>query len=316
MKRYLNYSNIILGRLVFIQKSIAKGISYMIIAYPFVQNWYDAALYRGTYINACSLRLRDRDLSKTLMVKLMQLFTGNVSFSSTKLTGNRVPFKYKNRLLYFSFSDSKSLAQTFSSINEQFLEEQYKDLDCAECTVIDIGAGVGDTAIYFALNGAKKVMAFEPYPYTFEIAKANVRINRLSGKITLINAACGLSKGSAVLDPDFHNTDRDSVHLSKGGKKIRIYGLDEIAGRYGKDDPVLKIDCEGCEYALILKTDEKVLRKFSQIILEYHFGFEDLESKLKACGFSVRHTLPVYMPKDMDKRDSLFGLIVARRIGS
>ena len=43
---------------------------------------------------------------------------------------------------------------------------------------------------------------------------------------------------------------------------------------------VLKMDCEGSEYRIILNTDKKILRKFTQIIMEYHFGYQNLKLKL------------------------------------
>ena len=51
-------------------------------------------------------------------------------------------------------------------INENFIKEQYKWLDVEGKNVVDVGANIGDTAIYFALKGAKHVYAFEPYPYS------------------------------------------------------------------------------------------------------------------------------------------------------
>ncbi|WP_048054006.1 FkbM family methyltransferase [Thermoplasma volcanium] len=53
--------------------------------------------------------------------------------------------------------------------------------------VLDIGANIGDSAIYFALKGAAHVYAFEVVPSTSEICKENVRLNNLDGKITVFN---------------------------------------------------------------------------------------------------------------------------------
>ena len=37
----------------------------------------------------------------------------------------------------------------------------------------------------------KKVIAFEPFPHIFELAKNNVKENGLQDKIALVNAGCG-----------------------------------------------------------------------------------------------------------------------------
>jgi len=41
-------------------------------------------------------------------------------------------------------------------------------------SVVDIGAFVGDTAIYFAIKGAEKVIAIEPHPGAYEELAENI----------------------------------------------------------------------------------------------------------------------------------------------
>jgi hypothetical protein len=43
--------------------------------------------------------------------------------------------------------------------------------------VIDVGANVDDTALYFVLNGARKVIAVEPLPKVARCAEDNVRLS-------------------------------------------------------------------------------------------------------------------------------------------
>ena len=50
------------------------------------------------------------------------------------------------------------------SITQVFDKEDYKFLDVQNKSVLDIGAFVGDSPIYFILKGAKKVYAIEPHP--------------------------------------------------------------------------------------------------------------------------------------------------------
>jgi hypothetical protein len=52
------------------------------------------------------------------------------------------------------------------------------------------------------------------------------------------------------------------------------------------------MDCEGCEYNIILLNDRTVLGKFSHIQIEYHHGFRDLKKHLIGAGFSLSHTNP------------------------
>ena len=47
----------------------------------------------------------------------------------------------------------------------------------------DVGANIGDSSIYFALKGAKKVIALEPLPANYEMAVKNIELNNFKNII-------------------------------------------------------------------------------------------------------------------------------------
>jgi hypothetical protein len=47
------------------------------------------------------------------------------------------------------------------------------------------------------------------------------------------------------------------------------------------------MDCEGCEYETISRASSKDLSVFSQIIIEYHNGYESLRKRLENAGFEI-----------------------------
>jgi len=57
--------------------------------------------------------------------------------------------------------------------------------------VIDVGASVGDTALYFVLNGARKVIAVEPLPNVAKCVEENVNISGLAERAKIVNAVWG-----------------------------------------------------------------------------------------------------------------------------
>jgi len=59
-----------------------------------------------------------------------------------------------------------------------------------------------------------------------------------------------------------------------------------LLNEFDINEAVLKMDCEGCGYN-ILNEDDDVLRKFKRIVLEFHYGYKNIESKLKSAGFST-----------------------------
>lgn len=143
-----------------------------------------------------------------------------------------------------------------------FIYETYKFLSVEGEEVIDIGANIGDSAIYFAINGAKRVVALEPYEPFFDLLLENVEMNGLSDKIVPLKIGYG----------------EDGEHK---------YNLYELMRRFGFEECVLKMDCEGCEYGLI-EEDDSTIRKFKRIEIEYHKGIQHLANKLERNGFYVK----------------------------
>jgi hypothetical protein len=52
------------------------------------------------------------------------------------------------------------------------------------------------------------------------------------------------------------------------------------------------MDCEGYEYDIILSATVDILRQFSYIQIEYHYGYKNLKEKLEKCGFNVSFSRP------------------------
>ena len=181
--------------------------------------------------------------------------------------------------------------------------EDYKFLNVNNEIVIDLGANIGDSAIYFALNGAKEVIALEPYPYSFNFAVRNVKENNLDDKIEIFNAGYG-KDAEILVDENVINELGTNLKYSGNGRKIKSYSLGSLIKKLNLDTAILKMDCEGCEYH-ILNENNSVLAKFPQIQIEFHNGSKKLVKKLKRAGFQVD-----YINRDGSE---IFGYIYAKR---
>lgn len=60
--------------------------------------------------------------------------------------------------------------------------------------VVDIGASIGDTAMYFSIHGAKRVIALEPFPRLYQEALKNLALNKISN-VTMMNKGLGAKQG-------------------------------------------------------------------------------------------------------------------------
>jgi len=183
-----------------------------------------------------------------------------------------------------------------SSFTEIFVDEGYRSLPVDGKIIFDIGANIGDSSIYFALHNAKKVIAVEPFPANFELAKKNIFENKLDTKIDLHLIAISKDENSIIVDSDYIGTGAGnsrskhgfSIKNQNNGKEIPTKTLKNLINIYKIEDAILKVDCEGCEYDMFLDSKSEIIRKFSHIIIEFHSGFKDLKEKLEEYNFEVK----------------------------
>jgi len=181
----------------------------------------------------------------------------------------------------------------FDSLIEIFVEDQYEVPEVLSGLrgkdVIDVGANVSDTALYFVLNGARKVIAVEPLPNVARCAEENVRLSGATDKVKVINAALSNEPVSVPCDYDVFLSGAFSTLKGSGPCRVPGVTLSDLLDMI--DDPyLLKIDCEGCEAQVILGPERERLRAFEHIIFETHpfitgVSNEKLLTSLKELGF-------------------------------
>jgi len=101
---------------------------------------------------------------------------------------------------------------------------------------VDVGAGVGDTAILFSLRGAGRVIALEPYPRLYGEALLNIRANGLADRVVLVNAGLGALDGEVCAD--LGDVEGYSV-FRPGGRcdvKVRMYALRTLIKEFGVEE--------------------------------------------------------------------------------
>lgn len=226
------------------------------------------------------------------------------------VTDGQVEFVYRKRIIRLRHG---SVPLYSNILREQFAEEQYRWLDVRGKDVLDIGGAIGDSAIYFALRGARHVFTLEPYPYTFKLLSENVELNNLKQKITPIRAAGGRD-GTVAIAGDPADVLRSEITDHPGEAQAPTYSLASLVQRNGLVDAVAKIDCEGGEYPLVLDAEKQALRAFRQYMIEYHQGLSGLPEKLRSAGFQVSYTGPVYSRCSDTGQTWHGGMIRARRV--
>ncbi len=168
-------------------------------------------------------------------------------------------------------------------------------------TLVDIGAGIGDFSIYAAYGKpGTTVYAFEPFPESYQLLVQNMTANNVenilpfqeavwsqSGKLTL-----DLS-GDEPLQIASRGADVDSME----GDRIVVEAIsleDALLGRGVRKVDLLKLDCEGAEYEILMKAPSAVLARIDRIIMEYHDVDEECHHQrlipfLEGVGYQVNY---------------------------
>jgi hypothetical protein len=99
----------------------------------------------------------------------------------------------------------------------------------------------------------------------------NIKLNGLEGIVVPVNAGLASKPGKVhVKGVDVVHTQGTYHKLNKCGE-IRAVTLSELINKYDLNDGVLKMDCEGCEYDIVLNDYEHV-KAFDELIVDYHVG--------------------------------------------
>jgi len=231
------------------------------------------------------------DISKALLFNVTLRNIKEHGWSIADIINDILVFedKQKSIKLYSSIDDNYPYSDVIYDI---FVREFYK-ADFANKVVIDVGAYRGESSIYFAMNGAKRVIALEPDEVNYSLALINIKENNLENKITLLNKALAPKEG--VINfyryynlPGASSTDPNSMVKFDDKiivKQVEAITLNQILKIVDERIGLLKLDCEGCEYSVLNSFSD--FDMIDNIILEYHNGAQNLPSLLKDHGFEV-----------------------------
>ncbi len=207
-----------------------------------------------------------------------------------------------------------STEDEFHSVEEVLLMKcyQYHLNGNSKEIVFDVGMNIGDSTLYF-LNCPKveKVYAFEPFRKTYmdamENLKGHLSTSRLSTfqlglsdhdeeKSAMFNQdmTCGQSTIDSInqnavqnyIDWGLLQEENNQTEIIQLRKSSQIFS--DIMEKHPNCQFVLKMDCEGEEYAIFKDLDQTgVLNKFNFIMMEWHYrGTEFLLECLSNNGFS------------------------------
>ena len=205
-----------------------------------------------------------------------------------------------------SFMDLKIYVETleeFNILNEVFVKKDYNFLSNKKSILIDIGANIGISSLFFSKQDyIKEIYAYEPIEVTYKQAQYNFLLNKGLNKVkTFKNVGLGDSnreelflfnkknKGNTGIRGKLSPSNAENNNLDK--VKVQICDaseeLNSIIEKLNGEKVIVKMDCEGAEYEIIENLQNSgVLTKIDTILLEWHDkGSNNLEKHLLDSGF-------------------------------
>ena len=161
-------------------------------------------------------------------------------------------------------------------IIEIFLRKDYGVVPDG-AVVLDLGANIGAFTIYATATArGVRVYAYEPLPGFCKMLQENVRLNGQNESVHIFNCAVAAAEGERELgwggDAFFFPTLLPSASgENRENILVRTTTLAQIleSNHLVRVD-FLKMDCEGAEYEILYGTPSSILRRISQIRMEYH----------------------------------------------
>jgi methyltransferase, FkbM family len=176
---------------------------------------------------------------------------------------------------YGTFVVPEEVVSALLRFHTEDLEEIYGRLNVKSKVVADVRAYLGETSVFFAKRGAKKVIAYEPMFWLY--TEKNIEMNSLTDVVEVRRYGV------------WFRDEMISVELDVVGTGMR-YGPVEAEFRqadfWGVAD-VVKMDCGGCEWLLVTQ-ECKTLRSVEQYVVKIHGPDAFILNRMLKCGFSAR----------------------------
>ena len=180
------------------------------------------------------------------------------------------PGQVKTKMGLIKYAD----ASTFlSGLEEIFIDEIYKveKFSNKKPIVIDCGANIGLSAIYFSQKYDAEAYAFEADPSICECLIKNIKNLCPLGKIRVINKAIWINDNGVDFDIEGGYSGQIHQHghnLVKHSLRVPSVSLRETISNFEHVD-FMKVDIEGAENQVIIDC-EGVLNIIDYIFIEWH----------------------------------------------
>lgn len=180
-----------------------------------------------------------------------------------------------------------------------FLRQVY-DVRPTDRVIVDAGGNVGLFTCYALWRAPRsEVLTIEPFPTTVERLRKLLKDNCLNGRVEVLDRALTAAPGEVLMSLDAPSSQQKHVlqNPTQGKTVVRVPSvpLSEAVANLPDKIDLLKMDIEGSEFEVLLRTPRETLRRFRRINVEHHeppggtsYTKAGLIAYLEDAGFRVR----------------------------
>jgi FkbM family methyltransferase len=159
--------------------------------------------------------------------------------------------------------------------------------------VIDIGGHVGTFACRLAqLNPKASILSFEPSATTASYLRRNAEQNGMADRVTVFERALTATTGHAVYYDNGGGSGLNGLaaagHVSGLATEVATTTFDDAVANAPAPVDVVKIDCEGGEYDLVLGSSPTSWTTVQRLVIEFHpvdgHGWPELRDYFASVG--------------------------------
>jgi FkbM family methyltransferase len=141
---------------------------------------------------------------------------------------------------------------------------------------------------------SSRVIVFEPSPQNFACLKENIVRNGFADRCTALEKAVSKDSEPKTLFISSSTVNPSLITKNKvvGESQVACTTLEQIFADFNiKTCDLLKIDCEGSEYDILMNTPKAIFERIPHIRLEWHtvpnVSIDDLAKFLTGMGYAV-----------------------------
>jgi len=262
-----------------------------------------------------------KETIKECVRKVFRFQPGYEFAPANSIQRQTMSFVFRGRTLTVESDHTTPLYETIAEI---------VDFDCYQLSqvefsgdpqsvVLDIGAHIGIAAVVLAQLTPGGVVCFEPFRRNGELLQANLKLNRLNN-VQLVQAAVTetdgnvefeVNPGISVIGHVAQTVKGDPLAFSQRFQVPSVSLRKALAPFPNATIDMIKMDCEGGEYAIVDQIGPDLARRIKHLTLEVHDidpqrNISALTERLKSLGYRILYK------KEMHNRLGLHHLLASR----